>query len=761
LLPETIGTHTRDSSVDRFSARCADCLESVYAEFARNNGADHRAIYLSSVRYVLRMVAVLAAAERVPPGTRLGRALQMAADAVADAASGRARNLLHYESPVAEAYGLTGASILAYDCHYLEGSQAFEACAGRLLQPSPDAPLRRVFFETMPIAWLGCAYQSMLGLHPTEDVGVLTPTRTARKRRGVFFTPPSLVSYIIRTVLAEAMDSPDADVDVGKPADLISRLRILDPAMGGGDFLCGAVEFICSGCNGDPVTRSLAARNCCAGVELDPIAADIARFSVWAASGFEETASPDINRRLICADALADDAGIAWDAAFADVFARERPGFDAVVGNPPYIAARNGLANSTLGQSDSYILFLKMAMEQGLVREGGLLSMVLPDPMLVRENAAEVRKRLVKDWEIVSLLHISGAFRDASVANIVPVCRNCPSAGSDFVAARIDRVADRRAFDLGPVDTFRARARPVRREVVLSQKRFEMLYMIEEGAFGDIVRRIHGEDCALTDYRPPFVPLRRLNVRRVFRGEEIGKSAIAQQTGDCPILMGGQSIRPYEIVWEGYGINASGVRKPMERYHATKILIQKSSARLVAAIDEVTSGHIGYVFPQSVYGVELYRPGIHELYLLCLLNSSLLNEYIRRTATGYKFVQPQLEIEDIRALPIRNIEFSEARIDRAQWVASATSIFDAEVGRWVVGADFPGLIGCVRECLDGSNDRSDVAHDLLVYMGQFMVDLTRSNRGFPDSDTVRLMEATRLAIDSVVERLYSSAPLTT
>ena len=63
----------------------------------------------------------------------------------------------------------------------------------------------------------------------------------------------------------------------------------------------------------------------------------------------------------------------------------------------------------------------------------------------------------------------------------------------------------------------------------------------------------------------------------------------------------------------------------------------------IAALDRVSRRHRGYVFPQSVYAVELDKSGMHELYLLCILNSEVINEYVRRTATGYKFLHPQLE----------------------------------------------------------------------------------------------------------------------
>jgi hypothetical protein len=316
-----------------------------------------------------------------------------------------------------------------------------------------------------------------------------------------------------------------------------------------------------------------------------------------------------------------------------------------------------------------------------------MFSMVLPDPMLVRENAAEVRRRLISDWTIQSLLHISGVFPDAHVANIVPVCKNTSPVSPTFTASRIDRTADRRGFSLHPRRMVRELALDVRREAVLAQRRYELLYLLEDGAFGDIIRRVHGDDAALTKYQPPFVPLDELNVKTVYRGEEVGKSAIVNEDGDLPMLLGGQSIRPFEVVWEGRRINRPSIKKALDRYSRSKILVQKSSSHLIAAFDQISADHSGYVFPQSVYAIEVGSTGIDPLYLLCILNSAVMNEYIRRTVTGYKLLQPQLELEDVRSLPVRRIEFTTPFSQRQLDVEHGVMLFEAESLRAGEGHD--------------------------------------------------------------------------
>ncbi|MCX8053266.1 MAG: hypothetical protein N3B12_05610, partial [Armatimonadetes bacterium] len=410
------------------------------------------------------------------------------------------------------------------------------------------------------------------------------------------------------------------------------------------------------------------------------------------------------------------------------------------------------------GQSDSYLLFLNTVMEQDLVRPGGMLSMVLPDPMLVRENAAQVRRKLAQEWSIESIVHIFGAFPNATVANIVPVVRNSPPLSESFPVARLERVADRQSFILDPCGFVRKIARPLRRQTILSQEGCEFLYLLEDGPFTEVIKRIHGSDMALTNYVFPYAPLGKLNVAAIYRGEEVGKSAITSRKGEFRMLLGGESVQPYEILWEGRRIKKELVRKPLVRYRRTKILIQKSAAHVIAALDEVRGRHLGYIFPQSVYAVELRPDGISHFYLLCILNSRVINEYVRRTVTGYKMVHPQLEIEDIRRLPIRRVSFTTPARIRKREVACGIAVFEDECLRSAENMHFPELANFVGQCLSTNPEMSDVVHDILVYLGWLATHLARASRRLPDVALTHRLDCVRAAIEAVVWRLYSTDP---
>ncbi|HTL66655.1 MAG TPA: N-6 DNA methylase [Lacunisphaera sp.] len=120
--------------------------------------------------------------------------------------------------------------------------------------------------------------------------------------------------------------------------------------------------------------------------------------------------------------------------------------FDAVIGNPPW-KTRHPIDCPRLldtyrtyltGQFDVYLAFMLRA--HGLLKEGGLLSMVVPGTFLFNRNAEAVRRMFLEHYDLVSLtLYPRRAFVELpSVAPIAFVFRKKNGAG---VRARSTRIS--------------------------------------------------------------------------------------------------------------------------------------------------------------------------------------------------------------------------------------------------------------------------------------------------------------------------------
>src|SRR5262245_34978339 len=184
----------------------------------------------------------------------------------------------------------------------------------------------------------------------------------------------------------------------GRTPDDIAALRICDPAIGEGAFLLAAVavigeHLVAAGLPAD-VARATAAR-CVHGVDVDPRAVAAAR----AALGVGDD-------QLQVGDALALD----WPAAFPAVFARG--GFDAVIGNPPYVRQEHLAAHKPLlrrfasydGAADLYVYFVELAHR--LARPGGRFCLITPNKWLTAGYARALRGHLADQHSIEGVVDL-------------------------------------------------------------------------------------------------------------------------------------------------------------------------------------------------------------------------------------------------------------------------------------------------------------------------------------------------------------------
>jgi len=355
----------------------------------------------------------------------------------------------------------------------------------------PDSPYE---FSVLPADILGQVYEQFLGKVIRLTVGhhaVVEDKPEVKKAGGVYYTPTCIVDYIVKNTVLKLLE--------GSTPKKASGLHILDPACGSGSFLIGAYQclldwhrdwYVNDGSNKH--TRELFAGpggewrlttsekkrillNNIFGVDIDGQAVETTKLSLLLKvlegesaetisaqlSLLHERALPDLADNIKCGNSLVspdfyagrqlgmtlfDDEerlhinSFDWHAEFPHVLGNnlpeERRGFDAVVGNPPYInmlqLARNQHADiksywkhkyaTAAGAFDIYILF----MEQGLrlARPGGFLSYIVPNKFLAAEYAVAFRGWLLQFSEWISLLDCSTAhIWSVSVYPVVPVLR--------------------------------------------------------------------------------------------------------------------------------------------------------------------------------------------------------------------------------------------------------------------------------------------------------------------------------------------------
>jgi len=146
---------------------------------------------------------------------------------------------------------------------------------------------------------------------------------------------------------------------------------------------------------------------------------------------FKERALPDLSDNIKCGNSLIgsdfyDRDGqtmlfdeeeqyrinaFDWDVEFPEVFKRKKPGFDAVIGNPPWGAEFHSTeqvylsANfySACGRTiDSYALFIEIALKLLCVK--GKFGLITPDTFLRKDDHRKLRELILKNYSIVKLV---------------------------------------------------------------------------------------------------------------------------------------------------------------------------------------------------------------------------------------------------------------------------------------------------------------------------------------------------------------------
>jgi hypothetical protein len=251
----------------------------------------------------------------------------------------------------------------------------------------PDSPYE---FSVLPADVLGQVYEQFLGKVIRLTSGhraVVEDKSEVKKAGGVYYTPTYIVNYIVKNTVGKLLE--------GKTPKQAAKLGILDPACGSGSFLIGAYQYLLDWhrdwyvqdqpkkwatgrspalyqvAGGDwrltTAERKRILLNNIFGVDIDPQAVEVTKLSLLlkVLEGedeqtisrqlrmFHERALPDLGNNIKCGnsligldfyaqqiDLLDDEERLRlnvfdWQTEFPEIM--KAGGFDAAIGNPPYI----------------------------------------------------------------------------------------------------------------------------------------------------------------------------------------------------------------------------------------------------------------------------------------------------------------------------------------------------------------------------------------------------------------------------------------
>lgn len=147
----------------------------------------------------------------------------------------------------------------------------------------------------------------------------LATDKGERKATGSYYTPDYIVKYIVKNTLGSLLEEKKklAGDDPEKLIEEIYKIRVLDPAMGSGHFLVDAIDFLARalvevyGASPKEVgdddirwARREIVERCIFGVDLNPLAVELAKLSLWLATVAKDKPLSFLDHHLRCGNSL-------------------------------------------------------------------------------------------------------------------------------------------------------------------------------------------------------------------------------------------------------------------------------------------------------------------------------------------------------------------------------------------------------------------------------------------------------------------------
>lgn len=474
----------------------------------------------------------------------------------------------------------------------------------------PESPYE---FSVIGADILGQVYEQFLGKVIRLTAGHQAKVEEkpeVRKAGGVYYTPTYIVEYIVKNTVGKLLEGKTpydvaARTPTWKPAKSGRPLSVLDPACGSGSFLIGAYQYLLDWYRDwfvadDPARHkdrvyqskkgqwrlSTAERKRILldhiyGVDIDPQAVEVTKLSLLLKVLEGETketlqrqlfakerALPDLADNIKCGNSLIGpdfyqaqqldlfDADqrlrinvFDWAAEFSEIM--KVGGFDAVIGNPPYVRQESlreiksylkHRYESFESTADLYVYFVETAIR--LLREGGFFSFIVSSGFLRTNFGRGLRSFVQQSGAVLELVDFGG-LPVFSGAKDTYVCIPLISRGVQPETVRVCKVPGLEGLDLPACVTSRAYQVPI---VRFSQD----AWRTDE----ERVLRI------LDALRARTFPLGEHLGRRIFLGVKTGlneafeidaatRLRLIQQCPNADTLirpfLGGQDIRRYSI----------------------------------------------------------------------------------------------------------------------------------------------------------------------------------------------------------------------
>ena len=349
--------------------------------------------------------------------------------------------------------------------------------------------------------------------------------------------------------------------------------------------------------------------------------------------------------------------GMEWRMEFPEILGEDGEfiGFDLVIGNPPYIFARNQSFTDEMKayysrtyqvseyQANTYTIFMELAYQ--LLRKGGTFSYIIPNNFLTIQTNSRIRQFITEQTSDVVLINsLDKIFADASVDNcIIFFKKNLPNwiEVVELHHGEYNTIGRVEPDFFGEIPTFSISMVKYRQAIDIFWKvnNFPILERPE------IATVKSGIKAYKTGKGNPKMTAHDKNKRIYHAREKLDDSY-------RPYL-DGENVSRYKLTWNGeyikYGANLAAPRD--KKYFETpRILVRQIPSKSTYAVEAV---YTNSDFINDLNSMVITDIQVNPFYLLGVLNSRLISLWFFMKFDKFqRRLFPQFKVNELGDFPI-------------------------------------------------------------------------------------------------------------
>ena len=540
--------------------------------------------------------------------------------------------------------------------------------------------------------------------------------KTKRKKDGVFYTPKYITKYIVDNTIGklctdkkqelgiideeyakgrknrQATTIVKLDQQLKDYRDWLLQLTICDPACGSGAFLNKALDFLIKehsyidelnkqlfgGFFVFPDIENQILEHNIYGVDLNEESVEIAKLSLWLRTAQPKRKLTSLNNNIKCGNSLIENKSVAgdkafnWKESFPEVF--EKGGFDVIIGNPPYVFARDNFRQeekdyfvskyvSAKYQINTYLLFMEKTVH--ILKDAGIHGLIIPNSWLMMYSGEGLRKFLLETNKLNQIINLAGySFETASVETVILLAEKQKIEKENSVEILLNNGNEfylshsKKQTEFSKNDGFEFK-------VFLDDESDELNFKINKNSeiLDNLVLIKAGLKAYEKDKGEPKQTATDV-VNRIY-------DYTYKFDNDTYKYLEGKDVGRYFTSWAGsylrYGKHLAAPRT-FNLFDGKKIIIREITGNYPKCLIATYNEDI-YLFNMSnIAIIEKEGSDISLKYIIAVLNSKLLSYYfVKNTAKSVRKLFPKIILNDLRKFPIKKIkpEFQVPFIEKA------------------------------------------------------------------------------------------------